>query len=424
MKIPNLKSVDVNGPGPQQNKNGKPRKAPDVSPASRGVPPAIVDPGRKLGPEFFDAYAEYVSNTESPANYHFWTALSCVSAVAQRKILMEAAHYATLSNLYVVLVGPAGARKTTAINIGRELLLDIPTVNFASSVVTPAALIQELGDIPNTEHQSLTVFSDEFGSFLSVNPQEMTELATDLFDGRKGWRKRTIARATEKLTAPWINLLAGTTTTWLGTHLPPSALESGFVPRCLFVYSDEIAAKHPFPQKTEEQEKIREKLVCDLTHIATLAGNVTFSDSGLARYTEWYMDPSRLVPIRDPRVGPFYTRKPTHVEKVAMLLSLVESDDLLIHDRHIEAALQLVTSLEPGMKKALTSVGRNEFATDLERIAEQIKDSPNRRMATRDLVRANISMLTKQQLDAIIEQLRDMEFVRSPEIGVLQYIGP
>jgi hypothetical protein len=420
MKL-DLRSVDLNDTGPHKN-NGKARKAPDVAQAR--VPPTIVDPGRQLGPEFFSAYAEYVENSESPADFHFWTALSCVSAVAQRKLLMEAAHFVTLSNLYVVLVGPAGARKTTAINIGRELLLDIPTVNFASAVITPAALIQELGEIPNTEHQSLTVFSDEFGSFLSVNPQEMTELATDLFDGRRGWKKRTIARATEKLTAPWLNILAGTTTTWLGTHLPASALESGFVPRCLFVFSDEIQAKHPFPQRTEQQEKLREKLIADLTHIATLAGNVTFSTDGLARFTDWYMDVSRLVPVRDPRVGPFYTRKPTHVQKVAMLLSLVESDDLLIHARHVDAALALVSALEPGMKKALTSVGRNEFATDLERIAEQIKDAPQRRLRKRDLVRANISMLTKQQLDAIVEQLRDMEFVRMPDIETLEYTGP
>ena len=124
---------------------------------------------RKLD-DWIDSYLEYTSNTEPSELYRRWVAISTLAAALRRKVKVEWGLLTWYPNMYIVLVGPAAARKGTAMDPGLDLLreTDIP---LGSDSGSREALIEKMklaididSDNPNiipVPHHSLTVYSKE-----------------------------------------------------------------------------------------------------------------------------------------------------------------------------------------------------------------------------------------------------------------------
>lgn len=80
-----------------------------------------------------------------------------------------------------------------------------------------------------------------------------------------------------------------------------------------------------------------------------------------------------------------------------MTLSLAEGSSLRLSKLHLESALGLLGDIELGMEKALMSVGKNPFNTDLERIAHQVNSHGV--IPYKKLFALNVHALEKRQFD-------------------------
>lgn len=370
-------------------------------------PIVVQPPGRKLS-NWLIEYGNYTRENEAPESFHLWTGLGTIAGALRRRVNLATAHYDVQSNLYIILVAPAGtARKTTALKIGQSILKNVPGVHFTTKATSPAALIKQFADLPEKEHQSLTAYAYELGTFFSANSAEMVDLATDLYDGNPDWDKQTIARGAEKIPRPWLNLMAATTPQWLGDYMSPTAVEGGFVSRSLYVFEETRKLSNPMPTITPELMRLKKLLINDLTHISTLSGQFTLSDEALEYYSQWYLDSSRFPSMPDERTSGYYERKHIHVLKVAMALSAAERDTLVLEQPDIEMALHLLAGIEPGMKRSFSSVGRNIYATDMERLRSQIRGSGGG-LSYGAINRANYHALDQQTLDKLLGQLVSM----------------
>lgn len=364
--------------------------------------------------DILKAFLEYCYQLESPVCYLRWAGLATIAGVAQRKIYAETTAYMAYPNLYVVLTGPAGSKKSTAIHMGRRLLEKVPNINLSSDAPSVAGLMLEFKDIADVhkEHQSLNAFIYELSTLYENAPETMTGFLTAIYDGKDNYSKRTRLGGREEIPRPWLNMIAATTPTWLGNNLNQSAVEGGLVARTLYVYSDEQIIKSPFPRYTPELKRLEEALVHDLAHISVLNGVFDFEggEGGDAYtwYDRWYKDDSRLPRIRDNRTYTYFVRKPQHLLKVAMLVSLSKRDTLKFTVEDLEIGLALLDSIEPGMTKAFSSVGGNTFATDLERVASQIRSCGPEGMTRAELLTANYHQLEERFLDAILHTLAGM----------------
>lgn len=378
----------------------------------------VTPPGRKLG-NWLRAYGEYTADNEAPESFHLWVGLSMIAGALRRNVLIEMQHYDVLSNLFIVLVAPPGtARKTTALKIGRNVLKDVPGIHFTTKASSPAALIKQFTDLPEKDQQSLTCIAYELGTFFSTSSAEMVDITTDLYDGNPDWDKQTIGRGVEKITKPWLNFAAATTPQWLGDYMSPTAVEGGFVSRTVFVYEDQRKLSSPRPTPQPHLKLLRKELINDLTHISTLAGEYTLDKEAGDFYDDWYLDPARFPRIIDSRISGYYERKHIHVLKVAMGLAAAERDELVITTPDIELALMLLGNTEPGMKRSFSSVGRNIYATDYERILGQI--SSNGGMDYGAIISANYHALDQKNLDSILQQL---VYMRAIEINGGRYVA-
>lgn len=380
-----------------------------------------MEPKRQLD-DWLLAYREYTKESESPANFHMWVALGTIAGAAQRKILMSTAYFDVHTNMYIILVSPPGVcKKTTALRIGKNFLKMVePKVNFATESSSAGALIQMMSKISNPAHQSMTLFSSELGTLLGVDPVNMVDFLTDVYDGNPDWNKQTLSRGNEKIERPWLNLMAGTTPQWLGDNLSSTAVEGGLAARSLYPYSDELILKSPFPEDSPELVDLRKKLAQDLSVIATLDGLFRFAPDARKWYEEWYMDKSRFPKLMDGRTAGYFTRKPIHLLKAAMAFSLSYKSELVLRLDDLQRALAALDSTEPGMRKAFSAVGKNEYATDLERVKSQIISKG--RITYGELLAENYHNLGKLKLDNILAELAHLGIVADRTNGKMVYM--
>lgn len=352
------------------------------------------------------SYLEYTSENEAPEIFHTWVGLATIAGAAQRKVFMETQFFPVHTNMFIILVGPPGSKKTTAIRQGKKMLRKVPGVNFTTTATSVTALIKQFTAITAKDHQSLTAYSNELSSLLGISRHEMIEFLTDIYDCEPDWDKQTHLHGKEKIPYPWLNVIAATTPQWMGDNLSRTAVEGGFVSRSIFPYSSEIILKSPFTKRTEAYMRLEEKLVNDLAHISVQYGEFEWEEAALEWYNEWYLDKTRFPTLTDNRLQGYYMRKHVHLLKVAIALTLAERDTKLLDLRSVKTALAMLEQVEPDMKRAFSAVGGNVTMSDMERIAAQVKASGE--LTYGDILAHNLFSVSRQVIDELLTNLVDM----------------
>lgn len=329
--------------------------------------------------------------------------------MAQRKIYRETQAYTIYPNMYVWLVGPPGTKKSTAIRAGRRLLKDNPAVHLTSDAPSVVGIMQDFKDIADVQkdHQSLNAFVYELSTLFENASETMTGFLTAIYDGDADYTKRTRIGGREHIPYPWLNLIAGTTPRWMGDNLSKNAVEGGLIARTLEIYSEEQNFTSPEPEITPAFRRREESLIHDLAHITALSGQFEWEGGkhgdAYLWFSEWYRNPARMPRIPDNRTQGYFVRKPIHLQKVAMLLSLAKRDTKTFTVDDLQLALALLDSIEPGMRKAFSSVGANQWATDFERIEAQIRRTGG--MTYQEIVASNYFNLDQQKMDMTLQSL-------------------
>lgn len=361
---------------------------------------------KRLLDDWFKSYGEYTKDNEAAEVFHLWTALGVIAGAAQRKIFMQSKHFPVHTNMYLLFVSPPGrGKKTTAMRIGKNILGAIePKVNFASESGSAEALVKAMSDISNPVHQSMTLFSSELGTLMKTNTAAMVDFLTDIYDGNKNWTRETVAHKTQVIPRPWLNIIGGTTPSWLAENIGVVAIEGGLTARCIIPYSDKRILKNDWDEEGEEDTKLKNALIHDLSIIATLEGQFRFTPEAREIYREWYYDESRFPTIADPRTASYYDREHIHLLKVAMALHLSYNNELLLFPEDILRSRDLLRATQPMMRKALDAVGKNEWSPYSAHVLAQIRSKGALKFA--DLLIANYHNLNKKNLEMILEELR------------------
>ena len=393
--------------------------------------------GKRRTSDWLAAFLDHTSELESPTTYLRWAGLSTIAAVAQRKIFRDTQAYTVYPNMYVWLVGPAGTKKSTAIRAGRRLLTPggnpLPGVYLSSDAPSVVGIMKDFQDIATVQkdHQSLNAFMWELSTLFENASETMTGFLTAIYDGDAGYSKRTRIGEKESIPYPWCNLIAGTTPRWLGDNLSKNAVEGGLVARTLPVFSDEQSFDSPEPDVNSEFLKREATLTHDLAHMLPLTGQFDWEGGRVKHpgnkacgdfaescgcgdayrwYDTWYRNKERMPRIPDSRTQGYFVRKPMHLLKVAMCLSLARRDTKVFTADDLTTALALLDSIEGGMKRAFSAVGTNPYATDLERIHFQIRSAGKISLA--ELAAANYHNLDEQKFQLTMKSLETLGYVK------------
>jgi hypothetical protein len=366
-------------------------------------------------------YAEYTSESESPETFHLWTGLSVIASVLKRNVCLNQGIYSLYPHMFVILVGPPGkVAKTTTIKLGRRLLLGVEGIHFGPDSCTREELIRQLAKVGQGQPQAaMTIHSKELSDLIDPSGITMISFLTTIYDGDDSWIYATKGAGRDNIGKPSLNLIAGTTPSWIADGLPADIIGHGFIARVIFVYEQEPRYLKPFP-KAAPIELVR-ALTNDLSHMSRLEGEFTWGKGSKKLYASMYRALAQTQP-KDYRIEGFHNRKKIHVLKVAMLLSVSESDDLVIYPRDLDAAWTLLKAVERDMARAFSAVGKHEQASNIERILLRIEIDGG--MSQKEIYNEFFAMGGDVELQAMLTMLEKMGRIKAGrnDKGILVYL--
>lgn len=335
---------------------------------------------------FLDSYKILSDGNESPAVYHEWAALSAMSSILSRRVWFDQNVFKVYPNMYVLLVGKAGIKKTTAMNIAKGLIRAVtPPIPIAPASITKEAMTQFMAEDKSPcrkackivdevyEYTHLSLFCNEFVTLLEAggNAPGMVLFLTEIWDSPK-FEVMTKNRGSDYITNPFLSLLGCLTTETVGNLLATKIVSSGFSRRCIFVYSEDYGTPIPRPQVTDEQKDAWDYCLARAKELQCVGGEFKMDRSAMDWWDTFYVKEHELkAREEDPAKERYLNGKMEYVIKLAMMICLSEKNSLLLTDEHLMKAAKKLEVIEPNMFRLFQGSGRNELspiAVEIERV--------------------------------------------------------
>ena len=334
---------------------------------------------------FFDLYFSYVGETECPRTFHRWTAISCVAALLGRSVNIPFGHSNIYPNLYVMLMGQPGTRKSTAIKIGQKLISQIGYSHFSADRTSKEALwldmtteqernigtddidLEELRPYTPTE---LYIVADEFNDFMGIRNEEFQTALTKMWDCPAEYTTRAKASSSTSIYKPTINILGGNTPSGLSKGFGPEAINGGFFSRIVFVHSEPTDTRIPFPAGPALTTKIKiEDSIRDIRDSVT--GTMSISSKARNTLASMY---TGFPGLNDSRFQYYTTRRHTNLLKLSIILAAMDHR-MEITEEDCIASNTILHTTELMMPQAFGEFGLGKYADVSNTVMEIIKNA-------------------------------------------------
>jgi hypothetical protein len=339
----------------------------------------------------FDLYFEYAKDTEPPLIYHRWSLIASVGAFLGRQFWFPFGTTRIFPNMYVMLIGNPGTRKSTAIKMARRVVASAGYDKFAAERTTKEKFLLDLEGAPDEpsyyynadrgrrtttasdvlknlkltsgddEHdgvpREIFITADEFNEFAGTGNLDFLSTLGALWDWDDEiatYKQRFKNSKSISIFQPTISLLGGNTHSSFKLAFPEQAIGQGFLSRLVLVHSEPSGRKITFPTKPPEEivsrisgrfAEIRTAVSgeCQLTASAKLALDII--------YRTWQ-------DLDDYRLKSYSTRRFTHLIKVCLIVTAMRGSTIL--DRgDVVLANTILAFTEGAMPKALGEFGKS-----------------------------------------------------------------
>ena len=264
---------------------------------------------------WLDDYIAYgMSRTDAPMQFHEAVGLVVLSAMVGRRAVLRLSQADVYANLWIMLLAESTIyRKSTCLDIGREMLDGVDTTLLAPNDFTPQRFVAVMAE---RDGQPVVVARDEFGGFYEgINRLEFMigakDILCDLYDGRRYLRERQKPRERKKkdddggnnkpddsewrhaLNEPFLSIMAGTTSTRFIEVAKPEDINNGFLPRFSFEMPPPTTTRtkpQPITERTNVQEQTHQALVAALQALRYDVPTITLGTGVLDRFNTYQAD--------------------------------------------------------------------------------------------------------------------------------------
>jgi hypothetical protein len=388
---------------------------------------------RKLNQNWISSYAAALDPiTEAPSAYVIWSAISVVSAVLKKKVFVRRGTYRVYPNQYIVLVGPPGVGKGTAIHPAHAFIKEYKPLlsNYLSDRITAPKIIEKLaagfqgqsvvnGNLIATTEATAVLMATELATFLGSSDW-MTSFLCDTWD-RNEFEYDTKNKGTSHIKDMCVSLIGACTPDFIrkinGTKSATDAINGGFTARTMFVFANEKSKKLAWPIALEDTRggpQLISDLRSDLEEIAKVKGEFSFDNDAHHEWIRFYNTIDHKDEDSDV-VRYFKSRQDVHVMKVAMCLAAATSDALIIDRWCLTTAIALVQGVLDTLDITFRGVGESSLAEATAKIQSYIE---RKGVTTRsELVRDNHRHATMEDLDRILNTLMQIGIVKTYSQG-------
>lgn len=323
---------------------------------------------------FIDAYVEWADNQFSPRAFHMWSAISIIAAALERKVnLPWGKAKPFFPNMFILLVAHPGAGKSSASDRAVSLLREVSErgghINFMPQQLSQAIFIKLMqegkampvlpGSTRIVTHSSGYYYASEASNGLFNLFGDFIASITEFYDCPEHFKRMTVNGGKFELSNVCFNLLAATTHDYLTNLVNEKNIRGGFASRLIYVVNNEKkirAGKFQDGGATDTVESLanRVKLVNDLCQINAITGKFTADAEYAASYELWYpVSEANRFSQKSENMQSLLVRRPTIINKLAMIFSVAESDDLVLCKRHWDRAEATMYAVEQGLPELL-----------------------------------------------------------------------
>jgi len=340
--------------------------------------------------DFISDYLEYTAGNEVPRVYHEWSALSVLSSLVGRRVWVDQGIFTLYPNLYVIFVGDPANGKSTAKDIAEEMSTDFE-VPIAPDDVTKESLTLMMGKEDSEcrrpfkyngktyENTQITIYADELLTLLGNDPLSMVKLLTALYSKKGTYVASTKGKGTDIIKCPYVSILGCMTPEITTALIKQSIINGGFNRRCNYVFRNRLDKAVPRPQETPTQSKARQRCMNRGYLIQQLKGGFKWEKGATDFFDDWYETNFIILQQRlDLITKGYYRAKDGMMLRIAMLIQLASSDNLLLTIPSMEKALVLLNDTEKTLHRVFEGAGRNVqsgMAAKLITMLEQVKDN-------------------------------------------------
>lgn len=337
---------------------------------------------------------EYAKNNEAPTHFHWWAGIGILGASLRRNVVFARGSFKIFPNPWLLVVAPSGTKKTTAWDMGYNILSKLDHVKILSERITPEAIVKFLAkpeEDGKVESQGV-IYAPEFGTFLDKRHfnEGLVPLLLRLADCRDHWSAETATGGKIELKNIAVTLLGAMADDLFKEAIPAQALKSGFLARMLVITGKDEGKCEPFPWTDDNLES---EVLSSLYELTLLRGDMVFSSKSQDWYISWYLKhKANLRSMSDSRLRAYYERKPIHLLKIAMLTSIAKNKRLEYTIDGLEQAHKAIEQLEKGLLELSEAIDATPLGKTQIRILEQIKKG--KKVRHTDLAKRNANLMS------------------------------
>lgn len=343
----------------------------------------------------FDKYFKFVTETEAPMIYHRWSLLTGLGAFLGRQYYFPFGDNSIMPNMYVMLIGDPGTRKSAAIKSSKKVLASAGYDKFAAQRTSKEKFLLDLegieddtgtvvdqnkvmsnlfgDDFVGGDPKEVYVVADEFNEFVGSGNLEFLSLLGSLWDWddpSQPFKQRLKTSRSVSIYQPTISILGGNTHAGFTEAFPPQSIGQGFLSRLILVYGESSGKKIAFPKKPSEEVKTElAQVLMDIRE--KVQGPATMSAQAQGMMETIYRT---FVGLDDARFKHYSTRRQTHLIKLCMLTAAanmrtqIQKEDVLF-------ANTLLTYTEHKMPLAMGEFGKGKNGDVASRILAVLSEA-------------------------------------------------
>jgi len=343
--------------------------------------------------DFLSSYLIYTRDTECPITFHRWSSLSILGAWLGRRLHFQLGHFRVNPNLYTMLMGSPGTRKSTAIKIASSLIKQAGYENVAADRTTKEKFLLDLagedkvatdvldlnlfGGVPDAAE--ILVAADEFNSFIGNGNIEFLSMLGVLWDHNGTFSNRVKNSKSVEIVDPTVSILSGNTPTGFSLAFPVESIGQGIFSRILLIHGEPSGRKITFPEPPTVEETA--VMLEYLTKIRSECyGTLKISDTAKNLLDKIYKSWNGIT---DVRFESYANRRFTHLLKLCILVCAARVS-INLSEQDVIFANTILTHAEHTMPQALGSFGKARNS-DVAHKALQILGASHTPLTLKDL---------------------------------------
>lgn len=308
-------------------------------------------------------YLHVHSYTEVPRSYQICCGLSLIGFVLRRSIWVDQMDWNVWPNMSVLLVGPSGIGKDTAIDQVRAVVRQLMPTHIVGGRTMEYIYerLLQLGT-PAAAFIPIPELSAFFGG--KDYKKSMVQEFTDLLSTKDVLDVSTKSNPGAIVEQPTPTVQSGTTADWLHVAMPEGSLEGGFVPRFLVVSEDYVEKHVPLvkysmlPEERRRVEALRKDFLDGVEAIRAYnwgrGAEYVMDVAARHAYADWYGSRIDKMPKN---IEAYAVRSRDHVLRMCML-SAVSRGRNFIDIADVEFGISLMDYVAQRLEPAVAPMTR------------------------------------------------------------------